>query len=162
MFPAREWRRFLLRLALGYVYFHFGILKFYPDFSPAEMIGTQSILAVLGTGLPAPTALKALAILEIAIGIGFLFGLMPRLTRALFTIHIAGTFLPLAVFPELTFQFFPFAPTFEGQYVLKNLVLLTAGWIAFEADGAARQGPSLPEAKAPFVGRCSPGNNITV
>jgi hypothetical protein len=30
--------------------------------------------------------------------------------------------------PELTFKFLPFAPTLEGQYILKNLIFVAAGW----------------------------------
>lgn len=34
---------------------------------------------------------------------------------------------PLVMFPELTFAVFPFVPTPEGQYIIQNLVLISAG-----------------------------------
>ena len=63
---------YLLRLALGLVYLHFGILKLFPDLSPAEMLATQTIIRLSWSWLDAPTALFLLAAFEISIGIGFL------------------------------------------------------------------------------------------
>ncbi len=68
-----------------------------------------------------------LAILECAIGLGFLFNVAGRLVLVLFLLHMLGTFVPLFVLPEFTFKFAPFGPTFEGQYILKNTVFLAAG-----------------------------------
>ena len=51
-----------------------------------------------------------------------------RTVAVLFTFHMAATFLPLLVLPEYAFKFVPFAPTMEGQYIIKNLVLVSAGW----------------------------------
>ena len=117
-----------LRIALGFVYFQFGVLKFFPDLSPAEMIGTQTVMSVSQHLLDADTALLWLAIIECAIGIGLLFNLFPRLTFVLFMLHMGGTFMPLFVLPEFTFKIAPFAPNTEGQYILKNLVFVAAGW----------------------------------
>ena len=55
-------------------------------------------------------------------------------------LHQASTFLPLFMFPEITFKFFPFAPTLEGQYIMKNLISVAAGWTIL-----------LPVAKAGFA-----------
>jgi hypothetical protein len=62
------------------------------------------------------------------IGLGFLLGLAPRWLPFLFFAHMAGTFTPIFMFPELAFRIEPFAPTLEGQYILKNLVFVAAGW----------------------------------
>jgi hypothetical protein len=40
-----------------------------------------------------------------------------------------GTILPLFFFPNETFVAFPHAPTLEGQYIIKNLVLVAAGLV---------------------------------
>lgn len=37
-----------------------------------------------------------------------------------------GTFLPLVLLPEVTFVQFPYALTIEGQYIIKNLVMIGA------------------------------------
>jgi uncharacterized membrane protein YkgB len=118
----------LLRLALGFVYLHFGLLKFFPDLSPAEMLASQTIMRLSWSWLDARTALQLLAVFECAIGLGFLFDVARRWMPWLFFAHMAGTVMPLFVLPELVFKFAPFAPTLEGQYILKNLVFVAAGW----------------------------------
>jgi uncharacterized membrane protein YkgB len=40
-------------------------------------------------------------------------------------LQMVGTFLPLILLPEITWQHL-FIPTMEGQYIIKNLVLITA------------------------------------
>ena len=117
-----------LRLALGFVYFHFGVLKFYPDLSPAELIATQTVMAASFQYLDAQSAQFVLAILETAIGLGFILNLFPRITFALFSVHMIGTFLPLILLPEFTFKIAPLAPNIEGQYIFKNIVFVAAGW----------------------------------
>ena len=117
-----------LRLSLGIVYFHFGLLKFFPDLSPAELIGTQTVMVVSFNLLDAHTALICLAVLECAIGLGLMFNSLPRITFALFIFHMIGTFMPLFVLPEFTFKFIPLAPKIEGQYIFKNIVFVAAGW----------------------------------
>ena len=117
-----------LRLALGYVYLHFGFLKFFPDLSPAEMIATQTVMAFTMHLLDASTSQFYLAILECTIGLGLLFNIFPRLVFGLFVFHMFGTFLPLFLLPEFTFKIAPFAPNLEGQYIFKNVVYVAAGW----------------------------------
>jgi hypothetical protein len=117
-----------LRLTLGVVYLHFGVLKFFPDLSPAELIAGQTMMRASAYWLDARTALLTLAILETAIGLGFLFNVCLRGVFVLFMLHMAGTFLPLFYLPEFTFKFAPFAPTLDGQYIFKNLIFVAAGW----------------------------------
>ena len=76
----------------------------------------------------ADLALRSLAVMEVLIGIGFILNICLRWVSIIFFAHMAGTFLPLFLLPELTFKYAPFAPTIEGQYILKNLVFLAAGW----------------------------------
>ena len=38
-----------------------------------------------------------------------------------------GTITPLFLFPGETFNSVPFIPTLEGQYIIKNIVLISAG-----------------------------------
>ena len=117
-----------LRYALGIVYFHFGLLKFFPDLSPAEMLASQTVMAVSLHWLDAHSALLFLATLECAIGLWLILDFLPRLTFALFIAHMIGTFMPLFLLPELTFKIAPFAPNVEGQYIFKNIVFIAAGW----------------------------------
>ena len=140
-----------LRLSLGFVYFHFGLLKFFPDLSPAELIGTQTVMMVSLHLLDAHTALVFLAVLECAIGLGLIFNLFPRLTFVLFSAHMVGTFMPLFVLPEFTFKFAPVAPNMEGQYIFKNLVFVAAGWTVLRPHvfTAAQETIEAPAASIP-------------
>ncbi len=130
-----------LRYALGLVYFHFGVLKFFPDLSPAEMLATQTVMSVSLHLLDANTALWCLAILECAIGLGLIFNVFPRTTFVLFIGHMIGTFMPLFVLPEFTFKIAPFAPNVEGQYIFKNIVFVAAGWTVLLPHVFPRQLP---------------------
>lgn len=134
----------LLRLALGFIYFHFGVLKFFPDLSPAEMIGSQTVMSVSFYWLDAHAALFWLAVLECVIGLWLIFDFFPRLTFALFTFHMVGTFMPLFVLPEFAFKIAPFAPTMEGQYILKNVVFVAAGWTVLAPRVFARRRVTSP------------------
>lgn len=117
-----------LRISLGIVYFHFGLLKFFPDLSPAELLASQTIIRLTGGMLGASDALFILAIMEVSLGLCLIFNVFMRFAFVLFIFHMIGTFTPIIVLPELAFKIFPYAPTMEGQYILKNIVFVAAGW----------------------------------
>ncbi len=119
----------LLRFGLGLVFIWFGALKFVPGLSPAEDLALDTI-AVLTFGLMPPTlAQPILALWEVLIGLGFLTGRFLRLTLLLLFVQMIGTVMPLFIFPELTFTHVPYAPTLEGQYIIKNVVLVAAALV---------------------------------
>jgi hypothetical protein len=118
----------LLRYSLGIVYFHFGLLKFFSDLSSAELLAEQTIMKLSFYMIDAHTAILFLAILEVLIGLGFLFRIKLKWVFYLFLVHMAGTFIPLFAIPEIVYKVAPFAPTIEGQYILKNIVFIAAGW----------------------------------
>jgi len=152
--PARPDPTFL-RLSAGFVYFYFGFVKFFPDLSPAELIAGQTIMKLTGGLFDAQTALWWLAIIECGIGLCFLFNVFIRYMFFVFMWHQAMTFLPFFMFPELTFKFFPFAPTFEGQYITKNLISVAAGWTIMwptVKDGWSRK-PAPAKAAASMAGQ---------
>jgi uncharacterized membrane protein YkgB len=117
----------LLRVSLGIVFLWFGALKFFPGLSPAQDLATRT-LDILSFGLvPASVAIPLLAAWECLIGIGLIFGLWMRATLFLLFMQMVGTVTPLFLFPAEAFTRFPYAPTLEGQYIIKNLVLVGAG-----------------------------------
>ncbi|WP_425145253.1 DoxX family membrane protein [Deinococcus sp.] len=119
----------LLRLSLGLVFVWFGAQKFFPGVSAAQDLATRTI-SVLSFGLIHPgLSLPVLATWECLIGLGLLSGQFLRLTLVLLFVQMAGTFLPLVFFPHETFKIVPLVPTLEGQYILKNLVLISAGLV---------------------------------
>ena len=116
----------LLRLALGMVFLWFGALKLVPGASPAEVLAGQTIERLTGGLVPRATALPILAVWEVAIGVGLLIGRGMRITLLLLFVQMLGTITPLVLFPSETFTNFPWAPTLEGQYIIKNVVLVSA------------------------------------
>ncbi|PJF35820.1 MAG: hypothetical protein CUN49_08590 [Candidatus Thermofonsia Clade 1 bacterium] len=119
----------ILRVGLGVVFLWFGVLKFFPSLSPAEALATKTI-ETLTFGIVQPQlALPLLATLETLIGLGLLTGKLMRLTLLLLLFQMLGTVTPLFLFPSETFTHFPYAPTLEGQYIIKNIVLVAAGLV---------------------------------
>ncbi len=114
----------LLRISLGVVFFWFGALKLVPGLSPAEGL----IRATL-TFVPMEIFLPMLAVWEMAIGLGFITGRMMRLTILLLFLQMPGTLSPLALRPDLVWNQFPLGLTLEGQYIVKNLVLISAALV---------------------------------
>jgi uncharacterized membrane protein YkgB len=129
-----------LRLSLGIVFFWFGVLKFYPHQSPAEAMASDTILVLTFGHIGPHVSLPILATWECLIGLGLIFGVAKRVTLFLLFAQMLGTLLPLFFFPSRTFESIPFVPTLEGQYILKNLVLISAGIVigATVRGGAAR------------------------
>lgn len=118
-----------LRLSLGIVFVWFGALKLFPGLSPAEGLATRTISLMSG-GLVPPTLIPVgLGIWECMIGLGLIIGLWMRATLLLLALQMAGTFTPLALFPDECFAYAPFVPTLEGQYIIKNLVLIAAALV---------------------------------
>ena len=119
----------LMRVALGAIFFWFGVLKFVPGMSPAESLAGRTI-ETLSFGLVSQqVALLILAVWECAIGLGLLSGRFLRATLFLLFLQMAGTITPLFIFPAETWVVFPVAPTLEGQYIIKNAVLIAGAVI---------------------------------
>ena len=126
----------LLRLSLGSVFLWFGLLKFFPDLSPAEVLARRTLDTLTLGYLSPQLTLPLLALWESAIGVGLLLGMYPFITLVLLFLHMGGTFTPLFLFPNDVFAHIPYAPTFETQYILKNLVFISAGCVL----GTSRRG----------------------
>jgi uncharacterized membrane protein YphA (DoxX/SURF4 family) len=134
----RRWGILALRVSLGIVFIWFGILK--PlGLSPAA----QLVLATVDWMplLEPETWLAVIGWWEVAIGVMFLFRPTIRVAIALLAMQMVGTFMPLVVLPSVTFQegMFPYGPTMEGQYIIKNLLIISAalviGGTVRQADG---------------------------
>jgi uncharacterized membrane protein YphA (DoxX/SURF4 family) len=118
-----------LRFGMGIIFLWFGVLKFFPGLSPANDLAVRTIDVLTFGLIPGNISLILLASLETAIGAGFLTGRYMRLTLGLLVFQMAGTLTPLALFPGEAFVQFPYAPTLEGQYIIKNMVLIGAGLV---------------------------------
>jgi len=87
-------------------------------------------------------SLPLLAVWECVIGLGLLTARALRATLLLLFVQMLGTMLPLVMFPRETFTHVPYAPTLEGQYIIKNLVLIAA---AIVVGATVRGGRITPE-----------------
>ena len=112
----------LLRISLGVVFLWFGALKLVPGLSPAEDLVRTTL-----PFLPMNLFLPFLALWEMAIGVGFITGKFLRLTILLLFLQMPGTISPVLLQPDRVWSIFPFALTIEGQYIVKNMVLIAAG-----------------------------------
>lgn len=122
----------LLRLALAFVFVWFGALKL-ADRSPVADLVADTVY-----WLPADFFVRFLGAWEVAIGLGLLLPVALRLTLFLFFLQMAGTFLVLVTQPGEAFQSGnPLLLTVIGEFVIKNLVLITAGLVI---GSSVRQG----------------------
>lgn len=113
-----------LRVGLGIIFVWFGALKFFPGMSPAEDLVRATIYFV-----DPDIFIPILATWETLIGIGLIVGRWMRLTLLLLFLQMPGTALPLVLLPDVVWSSFPFGLTLEGQYIIKNLVLVSAGLV---------------------------------
>ena len=135
----------LLRISLGLVFLWFGALKFFPGLSPAQDLAARTIEALSFGTVHANVSVPLLAAWECLIGLGLLFGIFMRATLLLLAVQMAGTLMPLVLFPGEVFTRIPYAPTLEGQYIIKNAVLISAAIVL----GATVRGGRLVAEKAP-------------
>jgi putative oxidoreductase len=127
----------LLRLSLGAIFLVFGVLKFFPDLSPAEDLARETVHILTRGLVPDSLAVPLVATLETTIGVLLITGRWLRLGVALLVVAMVGILSPVVLLPEDLFRGPIYAPTLEGQYVLKDVVLVAAACvIAARALGA--------------------------
>ena len=108
-------------------FFWFGFLKII-NLSPAQQLVMDTVYWM--PFLDASFWTIIIGYWEVLIAIFFLFKKTTLLAMILLLIQMTGTFLPLIILPEITFQNSnPFLPTLEGQYIIKNIIIITAALI---------------------------------
>jgi len=111
------------RTGLFVVFFWFGILKVF-GLSPATPL-VQALFEHTISFMNFPTFLVIFGLFECLIGILFLIKGCERVVMPLLFLHMITTFMPLLLLPSETWQTF-LVPTLEGQYIIKNLVIIAA------------------------------------
>ena len=109
-----------LRISLGIIFIWFGALKPFGD-SPAVDVITKTVY-----WFDPDIFIPILGVWEMAIGLCLLYAPFIRAGLFLLALQMPGTFLPLSILPEVCFIDIPFNLTLEGQYIVKNLVLIGA------------------------------------
>ncbi len=114
----------LLRYSLGIIYIWFGGLKVV-ELSPAQELVENTVYWFENP----KTFVPILGIWEVVIGITMCIKPLIRVSIFLLLVQMPGTFLPLVLFPEVCFTNFPFGLTLEGQYIVKNLIIISSALV---------------------------------
>lgn len=130
---AADWlganSRTILRLSMGMIFLAFGLLKFFPGVSPAEGMAVATFDQLTLGLLPDELSRLFVASFETVLGVLLLTGWVPRIALAMLALQIVGILSPLVLLSGELFAG-PFgAPTLEGQYVLKDLILAAAALV---------------------------------
>lgn len=112
--------RFFLRISLALIFIWFGALK------PFGLSPAQELLRKTVYFFDPEVFVPILGWWEVLIGLCLLFRPLIHLALLLLFVQMPGTALPLVILPEVCFQENPLILTLEGQYIVKNLILISA------------------------------------
>lgn len=117
-----------LRISLAIIFIWFGLLK------PLGLSPAGPLVEATVSWMPFFRPRQWVGVIgwwEVLIGLTFLFRPTLRIAIALLALQMTGTFLPLVMLPGVTFQagLYPFVPTIEGQYIIKNLLIISAALV---------------------------------
>ena len=119
----------MLRIIVGLIFLGFGVLKFFPGVSPVEELTIKTTDALSFDLVPGGIAIVLIASLECIIGLLLISGRGLRIAVYLLAGQLIGILAPLVLFTGRLFDGPHHAPTLEGQYVLKDLILVAAGFV---------------------------------
>ena len=118
---------FLIRLPLFIIFFWFGLLKVI-ELSPARQLIIDTVFCI--PFLSAEAWVIVIGYWEMLIAIFFLTKRTTFLAMILLFLQMSGTFMPLILLPDISFQSSnPLLPTIEGQYIIKNIIIITAALV---------------------------------
>jgi putative oxidoreductase len=109
-----------LRILLGAVFIWFGALKV------ANVSPVGGLVAGTLPWAPPHLIVPLLGCVEVVLGLALVTGVMLRLVLPALAAHLAGTFLTFVMLPQLMFRHDdPLLLTADGEFVMKNLVLIS-------------------------------------
>ncbi|GAB5399956.1 MAG: DoxX family protein [Aureisphaera sp.] len=123
-----------LRISFAIIFIWFGILK------PFGLSAAEPLLKATVAWLPFGTPevwLHVIGWWEVVIGICFVFRKTTWIAIPLLFLQMAGTFMPLVFLPEVVYQkpWAVYLPTMEGQYILKNVMIISAALVVGGSNG---------------------------
>lgn len=128
----------VLRVTMGLMFLAFGALKFVPGASPAEELAVTTTRMLTFGIVPDALGLVLIAALECGIGLSLILGRGMRVTIYLLALELLGILSPLVLLTERLFPAPWHTPTLEGQYVLKDIVLVGAAMVVATTFRGAR------------------------
>lgn len=120
---CKKWGPFFLSISFAIIFIWYGALKIY-GISPAEELVKKATNWIFSHEF-----VVFLGVWEILIGLCILFRPLRRLGIVLLFLQFPGTFMPLFTNPEDCFTIFPWGLTLEGQYIFKNLILISSALV---------------------------------
>ena len=121
-----------LRWSLAIIFIWFGILKPF-GLSPAQQLVERTVYWADPSWF-----VPLLGWWEVLIGICLLWRPLLRFALLLLFLQMPGTAMPLILLPDVCFTKIPYGLTMEGQYIIKNLILISA---ALVIGGTVRREP---------------------
>jgi putative oxidoreductase len=137
----------LLRGSLGLTFVWFGALKL-----AGEPTLPASLIAAITPGVDPDLSVPLVGAFEVVLGTGLLVGRFMPVWLAAAALQLSGTFLVLVLRPDVAFVGGnPLLLSVEGEFVVKNLVLLAAtASLALHSLGpwpVAAAGHQVPDAR---------------
>ncbi len=117
-----------IRIVFAIIFIWFGVLK------PFGLSAAAPLLKATVTWLPFGNPENWLIVIgwwEVIIGITFLFKRTTRIAIGLLFLQMIGTLMPLMLLPDVVYQNGNsiYLPTIEGQYIIKNLMIIAASLV---------------------------------
>lgn len=119
----------LMRYSIALIFIWFGLLK------PLGMSPEEELIKRTVYWVSPQIFLPVLGWWEVAVGLCLLYRPLIRIALLLLLLQLPGTMLPLILLPEICFTRPPFGLSLEGQYIVKNIFLVSA---AFMIGGKVR------------------------
>lgn len=113
----------LMRYSIAFIFIWFGVLK------PLGMSPEEELIKRTVYWISPHLFLPILGWWEVAIGLCLLYRPLIRIALLLLLLQLPGTMLPLILLPEICFTQPPFGLSLEGQYIVKNIFLVSAAFM---------------------------------
>jgi uncharacterized membrane protein YkgB len=125
----------------AFLFAHFAIFTIFVWFGGLKVLGlspasplVSALLAETFPALPEAGFIAWFGVFEVIIGCLFLVPRAEKVAIAVLVVHMITTAGPLFLLPDIAWQSF-LAPTLEGQYIIKNIVVAAlAATILVDAD----------------------------
>ena len=113
----------LMRYSIALIFIWFGLLK------PLGMSPEEELIKRTVYWVSPQVFLPVLGWWEVSVGLCLLYRPLIRIALLLLLLQLPGTMLPLVLLPEICFTQPPFGLSLEGQYIVKNLFLVSAAFV---------------------------------
>jgi uncharacterized membrane protein YkgB len=135
----------ILRVNIGIIYFWFGLLKFFPYYCEVEALAQETVHKLTFGIMNPAIEINLLAGWECLIGIFLIIGKWMRPVLIMLVAHMIGTFTPFLFFPSNIFRHPPFGLSLVGQYIIKNIVIISASLVLWQYEKEKSSPPILSD-----------------